>query len=395
MADKGLLNTNRNKSGDLLWIDSQPALDSFCAEAACEPFIAVDTEFHREKTYFAELALVQVGAAGKIACIDPLSGIDLAPLDALLQNVKVLKLMHAARQDMEIFFDRTGRLPSPVFDTQVAAALLGMGEQTGYGALVEKVCGVPLSKLHVRTDWMRRPLDAGVIAYAADDVRYLPDLYRHLDEALEGKGRRAWLEEEQAVLCDLSTYETDAPNAWKKLKGAGKLKGVSLAVGRQLAAWREEEARRANRPKKWILTDEAIIDLARQKPVKASALARMRGLDEKVRRKYGEELAGLVACALKIPEKDWPPPLGQGERMTVDDALVNALSAIVQLQAGENRISAGMLASRKDLELAAAGEENIPLYKGWRKALAGGEVKAFLKGELRLQVVSGRLVTAR
>lgn len=386
--------TTSASANDVLWIDTQEALESFCITARSATFIAVDTEFHREKTYFSELALIQVEAAGEIACIDPLSGLDLSPLNALLKDESVLKLMHAARQDMEIFFDRTGRLPSPIFDTQVAAALLGMGEQMGYGALVDKICGVSLSKSHVRTDWMHRPLAAGVIAYAADDVRYLPDLYRALEGALKDRGRRSWLDEEQAQLCDLATYETDAMRAWERVKGAGKLKGLSLAIGQRLAAWREAEARRSNRPRRWVLSDEVIVDMARQKPKSLSPLARMRGFDDKARRKYGEELIALVADALKMPEKLWPKPLDQRRRVPVDDAVVNALSAIVQMQAGEHEISAGMLASRSDLQRAAAGERSVPLFSGWRNKLAGDALRAFLDGELRLQAVSGHLALA-
>ncbi|MFQ5328459.1 MAG: ribonuclease D [Thermodesulfobacteriota bacterium] len=374
---------------DIIWIDNSEALASFCGEARREPFIAVDTEFHRERTYFAKLALVQVALPGKIACIDPLAIRDLQPLDDLLLDSKVLKLMHSGRQDLEIFFDRTGTVPAPLFDTQVAAALLGMGEQTGYASLVEKVCGVSLSKNHARTDWMRRPLNSDVIAYAADDVRYLGQIYRTLDNSLTDRGRSKWLEEEQAMLLAPATYEPDIDNAWQRVKGSNKLDGRSLPVLQILAGWRECEARETDRPKRWILSDEIIINIARQRPKNMDALERMRGLEERVRRKHGPKLLTLVADGAKAPMLNRK----RGERKAVsDDTIVDALIAVLKMQARQNDISAAMLASRGDLNRAAAGERDLPLFRGWRKALAGDAIVAFLAGDMKLKTESGQLV---
>ncbi len=373
----------------VLWIDNNAALASFCSEARREPFIAVDTEFHRERTYFSKLALVQVALPGKIACIDPIAISDLNPLDELLLDRKVLKLMHSGRQDLEIFFDRTGKVPGPLFDTQIAAALLGMGEQTGYAALVEKLCGVPLSKHHARTDWMRRPLAPDVIAYAADDVRYLGQIYRILDTSLVDRGRRDWLEEEQALILAPATYEPDIDNAWLRVKGSNKLNGRSLPIVQSLARWRECVARETDRPRRWILSDETIINIARQRPRNMDALERMRGLEDHVRKKHGKKLLELVTEAAKAPMVK----VQKEERKKVSDgALVEALVAVLKIQARKNDISVEMLASKGDLNSAAAGDRELPLSRGWRKALAGDAIVAFLGGELELRTESGRLV---
>lgn len=373
----------------IIWIDDKATLVSFCNEAKTEPFIAVDTEFHRERTYFSKLALVQVAIPGKIACIDPIAISDLNPLDELLLDKKVLKLMHAGRQDLEIFFDRTGEVPEPLFDTQVAAALLGMGEQTGYALLVEKLCNVSLAKTHVRTDWMHRPLASDVIAYAADDVRYLDQIYRSLDRSLIDKGRRKWLEEEQALILSPTTYEPNIDNTWLRVKGHNKINGHSLPVLQLLAKWRECEARETDRPRRWVLSDEIIINIARQRPQKMVDLERMRGLEDRVRKKHGKQLLALVVEAKKAPiinrQKD--------ERKKISDsALVDALMAVLRIQARENDISFEILASKGDLNNAAAGDRELPLFRGWRKAIAGDAIDAFLGEELKLRTESGQLV---
>jgi len=389
MSDSTSSSADRKAGRDIIWIDNSEALASFCSEARREPFVAVDTEFHRERTYFARLALVQVALPGKIVCIDPLAVSDLKPLDDLLLDSKVLKLMHSGRQDLEIFFDRTGTVPGPLFDTQVAAALLGMGEQTGYAALVEKVCGVSLSKNHARTDWMRRPLNSDVIAYAADDVRYLGQIYRTLNDSLTDRGRTKWLEEEQALLLAPATYEPDIDNAWLRVKGSNKVDGPSLPTLQALARWRECEARATDRPKRWVLSDEIIINIARQRPRNMDALVRMRGMEERVRKRHGAKLLTLVADAAKAPMIK----RNRGERKaTSDDTLVDALMAVLKIEARQNDISAAMLASRGDLNRAAAGERELPLFRGWRKKLAGDTISAFLAGDMKLKTESGQLV---
>jgi ribonuclease D len=374
------------------WINRTEDLERFCAVLHKEGLVAIDTEFHREKTYYPKLALVQLAHSGGIACVDPLAeGIDLAPLDRLLADPAVLKLMHAGRQDLEIFVERMGQVPAPLFDTQVAAALLGLGEQIGYGPLVNKLLGVALAKTQVRTDWLRRPLHDDVIDYAADDVRYLKALYDRLNGELEARGRRSWLDEEQAILLDKETYIQDPEEIWKRVKGSDKLKGSGCAIAQKVAAWRERTAMRVDRPRKRILSDDIIIDLARQKPKTMAPLERMRGLDAGVRKKFGQTLLELVAEGENLPSEEWPKPKPRPAYRDVDDALVSALVVVLQVCAREADISANMLANRSAITDLASGERDVPILHGWRKTLAGDALMDFLEGRSQLHVEKGRL----
>jgi ribonuclease D len=373
------------------WIETDAALAELCTHLREQPFVAVDTEFHRERTYYAHLALVQVASSERVACIDPLSGIDLAPLDALMLDDSVLKVVHAGRQDLEVFFDRTGRIPAPVFDTQIAASLLGRGDQIGYAALVSQVTGHKLDKLHGRTDWMRRPLEPAVIEYAAADVVHLREVYATLRDELEALGRRPWLDEEQAHLLVVETYRIDEDDAWKRIKSVGRLKGVECAVAQRLAGWREARARKIDRPRKRVLTDEAILDLARQRPTEVSAMERMRSIDDGVRRKHGQELVERIQAAARSPRDEWPAPLDRGPGAPFDSALADALAAVVQARARAANITARMLSSKGDLERLASGETDLPVLAGWRAELAGDALRAFLNGALRLEVKDGAL----
>ncbi len=373
------------------WIDSDEPLRALSEHLRAQPFVAVDTEFHRERTYYAQLALVQVASAERVACIDPLAKLDLKPLDELMLDPGVLKVVHAGRQDLEIFYDRTGCIPSPLFDTQIAAGLLGYGDTIGYAALVSRVLGVELQKLHGRTDWMRRPLDAAVIEYAADDVLHLRDVYRALDKELTDKGRRAWLDEEQAPLLREATYRVPEEDAWKKLKGAGRMSGVERAVARSLAAWREARARKSDIPRRRVLSDEVIVDLARQRPETVEATERLRALEPGVRKRFGAEIVALVRAAMTSSPASWPPSLDSGPPADVDPALVDALSAVLSARARAADVSPRVLSSRAELEKLAAGDDDVEVLRGWRGEIAGGALRAFLRGEVRLAVDDGEL----
>jgi ribonuclease D len=373
------------------WIDTEAALNELCAHLRAQPFVAVDTEFHRERTFFAQLALVQVASMERVACIDPLAGMDLTPLDELMLDPGVVKVMHASRQDLEVFYDRTAKIPAPLFDTQVAAALLGHGDQLAYAALVYEVIGVELSKLHGRTDWMRRPLDPAVLDYAAGDVLHLRHVYLALHEELERLGRRAWLDEEQAVLLREATYRVPAAVAWTRVKGAGRLSGVECAVAQRIAAWREERARQVDRPRRRVLSDEVIVDLARQRPTSVQALERLRALEPDVRKRHGAELVELVRLATELPPAAWPASLDRGPLAAVDPGLLDALSAVLSACGRAADVSPRVLASRGDLERIAAGERELPVLAGWRGTIAGDAMQAFLAGRLRLEVCGGEL----
>ncbi len=373
------------------WISDREQLEQFCQQARLERIVAVDTEFHRERTYYARLALVQLATFDRIACVDPLAGLELDALDELMNDSDVLKIMHAGRQDLEIFAERNNAVPSPIFDTQIAAALLGLGEQIGYGPLVQKVCGLTLSKTQVRTDWMRRPLDKDVIRYAADDVRYLAPIYRQLNAELRQRGRREWLDEEQAVLLDMGTYKSDPDEAWEKVKGTDKLKGLGCEIARRVAAWRERCAQELDRPKRRILPDEIILDLARQQPDKMSSLERMRGLDDGVRKKFGQTLLDLVQDAVESPRESWAPVRKRTQGQDADDALVMALSVVLQQCARLADISPALLSSKSELNALAAGKRDLPILQGWRSELAGNALLDFLSGKSSLRCEKGRL----
>ncbi|MBK1691959.1 ribonuclease D [Ectothiorhodospira mobilis] len=380
------------------FIDDADALRDLCIRLQQAPWIALDTEFLREKTYYPRLCLVQVATEETLACIDPLALEDLSPLTALLQDPAILKVLHAGAQDLEIFFHRDGRVPAPVFDTQVAAALLGHGDQIGYGRLIQAVLGVELEKGHSRTDWSRRPLEPEQLRYAADDVRYLARAYPRMRQALEAKGRLAWLEEDFRRLEDPATYRPDPEGVWQRVKGLNTLRRPrQLAVVQELARWREQEAMRCDRPRRWLLQDEVMLDLARRQPQDLQTLAKVRGLAETTVQRHGETLLGLIRGTAARPQEACPAPLPRGGRLDPErETLVDVAMGLLRHQALINDISPAAIATRRDLEALVAGDAQSPLLRGWRARLAGDALRAWLQGETRLEVASGALrVTPR
>ena len=246
-----------NPAHTILYIDTADALDSFCGMLRAADWIVLDTEFLREKTYYPKLCLLQVATPDSVACIDPLALDELTPLLEILFDEGITKVMHSGRQDMEIFYHLAGKLPSPVFDTQIAALMLGYPEQVGYASLVKGELGIELDKLHTRADWTQRPLSDDQIQYAADDVIYLVEIYQRLSEKLATLGRRDWLLEDFQRLTDADLYDNPPADAWQKVKGGNRLRGDSLSIMQALAGWREQVAQQKNRPKGWILRDDA------------------------------------------------------------------------------------------------------------------------------------------
>ncbi len=381
-------------ANDIVFIDQPDALAKACAQLQTAEWLALDTEFLRERTYHPRLCLVQIAVPGHIFCIDPLAVPDLGPLFELLFREDLLKVVHAGRQDFEIFHHIAGRVPAPVFDTQLAAPLLGYGDQLGYGNLVRERLGVQLGKAHTRTDWSQRPLSDDQIRYAADDVRYLAELFPAMRRELAERGRLDWLAEDFARLCRPETYTNPPESAWRRIKAAQRMKGGSLAVLQALAAWRETEAQRSDRPRKWVLSDEVIETLARMKPRSRKELERVRGLNDAQRSRIGDTLLALIEQARERK----PEPLDRGERprplTAAEEALVDVLTGVVRLLAAEAGLHPTVLTGRKGLEALVRGERSGPLFEGWRAQAVGRPLVEILDGQRTLRVGAEGLVLA-
>lgn len=376
---------------DAEYIDTPQALAELCSKLANSPWFTLDTEFLRENTYRAKLCLLQVATPEQLACIDPLALPDLQPLYALLHDRRITKVLHSAHQDLEIFYDLTGQIPGPIFDTQIAATLLGQGEQIGYGNLVKEELGIELEKGQARTDWCRRPLDEAQLHYAADDVRYLCQVYQRQSQRLQELGRETWLSEDFAALEEETRYSNPPEQAWLRVKGSNRLRGVQLAVLQHLAAWREGQARQEDKPRRWIIKDEVLLDLARLMPTRLDALGRIRGLDEAALRRYGQLLLAEIAQARDLPRDAWPSAK-TGPRLPAEqEPLVDVLMALLRQRCQQQQISPGAVAGRRDLEKLVLGESELPLLQGWRAAVAGHALQRLLNGELALLVQDGHL----
>ena len=356
-------------------IDTADALTAFAHQAANATALSLDTEFMREKTYRAELCLLQIAAGENAACIDPLAVPDLSVLTPLLVSPGVVKIMHAARQDLEVLLPAVGMV-MPVFDTQIAAALAGHPSQVGYGELVRRLLGVELAKAHTRADWSRRPLSAEQQEYALDDVRHLGGLRSSLLETLAAKGRIAWLEEELAALANPDALRVAPEEAWKKIKGLPALDPQRQKLAQSLAAWRERRAVERNRPRGWILDDVSLREIVVRLPRSADALLALQDMQESTVRKCGEELLTLVREA---GIDDPPPPLPLRERPDPEQlALVKRLADVASDVAKGLEINAEVLATRRELERLAAGRQDVSLLRGWRKDVVGDRLLAAL-----------------
>lgn len=371
---------------DIEVVTDGAALAALVERLRTAPWVAVDTEFLRERTYYPRLCLVQLATADEIACIDMLAVRDPSPLADLWADGKVLKVFHAAGQDLEILLQACGEIPRPVFDTQLAATLLGYPEQMGYARLVADRLGVSLDKNHTRTDWSRRPLNAEQLEYAADDVRYLVRLYPDLETELTRRGRRDWLNGEFAALADPGRYRPDPERAWQRIRGGRRLKPAQRRVLARLAEWRERRAMAADRPRGWIVKDEVLLTLAQKRPADGAALARIGKLPEAVRRKRGDEILELIENAHRQPAlpgvEDRPAAPLPPDR----EPLVDLLMAGLRERAAATGIAPAILANRKDLERLAAGERELPLLEGWRYEAAGEALLELLEGKRRLRV---------
>jgi ribonuclease D len=375
------------------YIDTLAALTEWCKSIRGTRWLALDTEFVREKTYFSQLCLIQVASEDRIACVDPLAINDLTPLLNVIYDATIVKIVHAGYQDLEIFFHLRHSVPNPLFDTQIAAAMLGQGEQISYAKLVQAVLDIEIDKSETRTDWSQRPLRPAQLDYAANDVRYLGALYRHQQAELARLKRTDWLAENFAALGNAETYANATDLVWQRIHGHHRLRGVQLAVLRDLAGWREAQAQAVNLPRKWILRDDILVELARRLPKNRAALKQVRGLDDNAQTRYGKILLEIIATSSAAPQDSWPPPPSHPPHLTpAQEALVDAMMALVRLRGAQQNINPQLLASRKDLQnLLTDKNTPSPLLQGWRAALVGHEVQALMEGELRLEVRDNQL----
>jgi ribonuclease D len=332
--------------------------------------IGVDTEFMRERTFFAQLCLVQISTGSEIFCADPLNldHADNALTDALWKALmKPQWILHSARQDIEVIFQTTRQMPREIFDTQIAAALLGYQPQMGYANLVTELFEVELAKTHTRADWSKRPLSDSVLSYAAEDVEYLLPAHEILTERLDKLGRLDWAFEDSAQLLDVSLYEPDPALAIDRLKGARNLQGRSRAAAAGLAIWREREAIRANRPRQWIMRDQMLIDVAMARPEDLKDLARIDGLPESTIRRAGDQLLTIVADATH-DESGYRPPDRPDENQK---SLLKKMQKVVVSRAEELGISTEIVAPKKELSAAMLGQTESRVFRGWRRSVVG------------------------
>ena len=368
-------------------------LTDVCSRLATAPYVAVDTEFMREQTFWPKLCLVQIAASGIEVLIDSQAlDLDLTPLFDLMVNEKVLKVFHSARQDIEIVYHLAGVIPHPIFDTQVAAMVCGFGEAVSYSMLVKRLLNRNLDKTSRFTDWSRRPLSDRQLTYAIGDVTYLRDLYPKLKAQLDQSERASWLNEEMAVLTDPATYELDPEQAWKRLKMRIKTP-KSLAVLMELAAWREREAQTQDVPRARILKDEALYDIASQTPRTQEDLGSLRTLHNGFARSMrGRAVLEAVGRGLERDPKTIPP-IERGEPMPPEaQAVVDLLRVLLKARAGSHGVAPKLIATSDELEeIARSDDTDVPVLRGWRKKLFGDDALALKRGDLALAIKDGEV----
>jgi ribonuclease D len=379
------------------FITQTDQLVELCQRLAAETFVTVDTEFMREKTYWPELCVVQLAGTGDVAVVDALAtGLDLAPLGALLADTAVVKVFHAARQDVEIFLQLFGVVPVPLFDTQVAAMVAGFGDQVGYDSLVGALTGGHIDKAHRFSDWSARPLSPAQVNYAAADVTYLRLVYERLTARLEKDGRLAWVAEEMGALAEPSTYRPDPETIWERLRPRTNNRRMLGAV-RAVAAWREREAQRINIPRQRLVRDESLLEIAATMPDSPEALARVRG----VTRGFadgngGQGLLAALAHAAALPEDALPDSRTVREGPKPSPALVALLKVLLAEKAESNDVAPRLLASSDDLDrLAAEDSPDIPALHGWRRHVFGEDAQALKAGKIALGVNGRRIKLIR
>jgi len=373
-----------NSSTPVITLSNQ--LKEACGKLAQHPYVAVDTEFMRQTTYRPKLCLIQIAGPGFEAVVDPLEpSLDLKPFYDLMANEAVVKVFHAARQDIEIIYQEAGILPRPLFDTQIAAMALGYGDSVSYGALVKKLLKRNHDKTYQAVDWCARPLSGKQLDYALGDVTHLRDVYAKLKQRLEETGREGWLDEEVAFLIDPKTYAFDPADAWKRLKLGGKSR-TARAIIMELAAWRERAAQEENVPRGRILKDEAIYEIAKHGPRSLDALSRLRAVKDSLKSRGPDILLSIEAALARDPSEIENSGANNDVSATAS-ATVELLRVLLKSVSAELNIAPKLLASSEDLEkLAQFDEADVQPLKGWRREFFGGKALALKNGSLALGI---------
>ncbi len=380
----------------MITITTTQDLADYCARAAEADYVTVDTEFLRERTYYSRLCLIQIAVPGAddngAVLVDPLAeGLSLDPLYELFRDRSVVKVFHAARQDIEIFYVEGGVIPAPLFDTQVAAMVCGFGEQVGYETLVKRIAKKPLDKTSRFTDWSRRPLTEAQKKYAQADVTHLRVIYEHLAAQLKKSGRNKWLEEELQVLNDPATYVINPSEAWRRVKTRTQ-SGKFMAVVRELARFREGYAQSRNVPRNRVFKDDALLELASTKPRTMQDLGRSRLLLREARKgEIAEGILAAVKTGLDTDPADYPQLDDRRDGLQVNPALADMLRVLLKAKAEEAGVAQKLIATASDLDAIAAGERDALALKGWRRDVFGADALRLCKGQIGLAVQGERV----
>ena len=374
-------------------ITTTDALAALCGRLAAERFVTVDTEFMRERTYWPELCVVQLASDTEVAVVDAMApGIDLASLGVLFADTAVEKVFHACRQDIEIFVQLFGAVPTPLFDTQVAAMVAGFGDQVGYDSLVAATTGGHIDKAHRFSDWAARPLSPAQITYAAADVTHLRGVYRKLRSRLEQDSRLEWVSEEMAILANPATYIADPEQIWERLRPRTNNRRM-LGILRAVAAWREREAQRSNIPRGRMLKDESLLEIAATAPDNLDALARCRGVTRGFADgRMGQSLLAAIAEAKSLPEADLPTAQSHRDGPRASPALVSLLKVLLAAKCEQHHVAAKLVAGSDDIDrLATEDAPDIPAMHGWRHDIFGADAQALKDGKIALGVDGKRI----
>ncbi len=381
-------------------ITTTEELATFCEAAKREPYVTIDTEFLRERTYWSKLCLIQMalpGTKGDAVLVDPIEGPDMSlePLYDLFRHEATVKVFHAARQDLEIFFVEGNCFPKPLFDTQVAAMVCGFGEQVGYETLVRKIAHQPLDKTSRFTDWSRRPLSEAQKTYALADVTHLRVIYESLAEQIAASGRQKWVEEELAVLTDPETYTIRPAEAWLRVKTRTN-SGRFLAIVKELAQFRETYAQGNNVPRSRVIKDDALLELASTKPTNLEELGRSRLLLREARRgEIAEGLLAAVKLGMEAKPEDLPKPDASKDQVQVNPALADLLRVLLKAKSEELGVAAKLIASAAELDLIAGGMRKVPALAGWRAEAFGEDALRLCRGEIALSAKGNNIKVIR